>query len=114
MPRIEQVEFTKLVADGKVYRAPCIVYRDSVDGRWWRANGMEFAPGDFDTVVEKQPETVILGTGVSMMVRVLDETVARFESAGIACEVMDSRAAAERFNALYDSGTRVAAAFHLM
>ncbi len=114
MPRIEELQFTKLVSGGKVYRAPCIVYPDSVDGRWWRSDGGRFAPGDFDSVVEKQPDIVILGRGLLNKVEVMPETLQRFAAAGIECEVLDSNQAADRYNELLAAGKKVVAAFHLM
>lgn len=114
MPRVEELTFAKLLADGKVYRAPCLVFRTSVDGRWWRADGMAFSPEDFDAVVAAAPETVVLGVGVVNKVTVRKETLDRFAEADIACEVLDSVAAAERFNALFDAGRDVVGAFHLM
>ena len=114
MPRVEEVTFAKLLADGKVYRAPCLVFRSSVDGKWWRTDGMAFSPEDFDSVIAERPEAVVLGVGIMNKVSVRKETLDRFAEAGIACEVMDSAAAAERFNALFDAGTNVVGAFHLM
>ncbi len=114
MPRVEELTFAKLLADGKVYRAPCLVFRTSVDGKWWRADGMSFSPEDFDSVIAAEPDTVILGVGIMNKVTVRDGSLERFAEAGIACEVMDSQAAVERFNALFDAGANVVGAFHLM
>ena len=114
MPRVEELTFAKLLADGKVYRAPCLVFRSSVDGRWWRKDGMAFSPEDFDAVFAAAPDAVVLGVGIMNKVSIREGTLERFAEAGIACEVMDSNAAAERFNALFDAGTNVVGAFHLM
>ena len=114
MPRIEELEFTKLVSAGKVYRAPCIVYPDKVDGRWWRTDGSTFGPGDFDDLIAAQPEVVILGKGLVNLVSVPEETLARFSDAGIEVEVLTSKEAAERYNELLAQGRKVAGAFHLM
>ncbi len=114
MPRIEELEFTKLVSGGKVYRAPCIVYRDKVDGRWWRTDGSRFGPGDFDSVIAAKPEVAILGTGLLNMVSVPEETLARFSAESIDLEVLPSKEAAERYNELLAQGRKVVGAFHLM
>ncbi len=114
MPKIDDIEFTKLVSDGKVYRAPCIVYRNSVDGRWWRKDGGRFLPEDFSAVVDAKPEAVVLGRGIMNLVDVPDETVSFLESCGALVEVLESREAATRYNELFSSGKNVVGAFHLM
>ena len=114
MPKIEDIAFAKLVSGGKVYRTTCLVSRDSIDGRWWRRDGSAFSPEDFKEVVEKGLDTMVLGIGFMNKVKVPDETLEFFESAGVSCEIMDSTEAMERFNTLLNTGSRVAGAFHLM
>lgn len=114
MPRIEELEFTKLVSGGKVYRAPCIIYPDKVDGRWWRTDGSRFGPGDFEAVIAAKPEIAILGTGLVNLVSVPEETIARFSAEGIEVEALPSKEAAERYNELFATGRKVIGAFHLM
>ena len=113
MPKVEEVSFAKLVSAGKVYRAPLIAYRDSIDGRWWRKDGMAFSPEDFDAVVQRRPEVVVLGIGFNAKVRVPQETKERFEREGIELVVADTPEAVETYNRLL--ATRdVIGAFHLM
>ncbi|MFP4510693.1 MAG: MTH938/NDUFAF3 family protein [Spirochaetaceae bacterium] len=114
MPRIDDLEFAKLVTNGAVYRAPCIVYRNSVNGRWWRTDGARFLPEDFTPVVEANPDVVVLGRGVMNMVQIPEDTVSYLESSGARVEVHDSKEAAERYNELFASGENVVGAFHLM
>ena len=114
MPKIEDIAFAKLVSGGKVYRTTCLVTRESVDGKWWRRDGSAFSPEDFEDVVAKGLDTIVLGTGFMNRVRVPDETLEFFRSAGVSCEVMDSTEAMDRFNALLSSGGSVAGAFHLL
>lgn len=103
MLKIDEVAFAKLVCNGKVYRAPLVVYPDRVDGRWWRKDGMAFSPEDFDSVIEAKPEIVVLGTGFSGSVNVLDETKQRFEREGIEYVIDTTPEAVERFNELAES-----------
>ncbi|MFP4330483.1 MAG: MTH938/NDUFAF3 family protein [Spirochaetaceae bacterium] len=114
MPRIDEVSFAKLVSAGKVYRAPLIVYPDSIDGRWWRKDGQSFSPEDFDAVLAKEPEVVVLGVGFNARVAVPEETKQRFETAGIELIIADTAEAVERYNALLDAHKKVVGAFHLM
>lgn len=114
MPKIDDISFAKLVSGGKVYRSTCLVYKDKIDGRWWRKNGSAFSPEDFDEAIASKPETIILGVGFMNKVSVLPETLERFEKEGIAVEVIDCQPAMERFNSMIDSGKHVIGAFHLM
>ena len=113
MPAIDEVAFSRLVAGGKVYRAATIVYPDSVDGRWWRKDGMKFLPEDFDAVIARKPEVVVLGVGFHAKASVPEETKERFAREGIQCIVADTPEAVEQFNTLRKTRT-VIGAFHLM
>lgn len=113
MPKIEEVAFAKMVCNGKVYRAPLLVYQDAVDGRWWRKEGMAFSPEDFDDVIEAEPEVVVLGTGFSDSIKVKDDTKTRFEQEGIEYIVAKTPEAVEKYNELLPK-RRVVGAFYLM
>ena len=113
MPIIEDVAFSRLVVGGKVYRSATIVYPRTVDGRWWRKEGMKFLPGDFDAVVAQKPDVVVLGVGFSARVEVPEETKQRFAQEGILCIVADTPEAVEQYNTLQKTRT-VIGAFHLM
>jgi hypothetical protein len=113
MPRIDEVSFTKLVSNGKVYRAPLIAYPRSIDGRWWRADGMKFSPEDFDAVIAEEPDVVVLGVGFTTKVTVPEETRDRFADAGIDLVVADTPEAVETYNSLLHT-KKVIGAFHLM
>jgi len=113
MPKIEEVSFAKLVSAGKVYRAPLLAYPDGIDGRWWRKDGTKFSPEDFDAVVEKKPEVVVLGVGFNAKVQVPEETTSRLEGEGIEVIVQDTPEAVETYNKLLGE-KKVIGAFHLM
>jgi hypothetical protein len=113
MPKIDEGSFGKLVSSGKVYRAPLIAYPDSIDGRWWRKDGMKFSPEDFDSVIEKKPDVVVLGTGFAVKVLVPEETKARFDKEEIELIVVDTPEAVKQYNELLKE-KKVIGAFHLM
>ena len=114
MPIIDDISFAKLVSGGKVYRSTCLVYKDKIDGRWWRKNGSAFSPEDFDEAISSKPEIVVLGVGFMNKVDILPETLERFKKDGISVKVMDSKPAMEEFNSIVLSGKNVIGAFHLM
>ncbi len=114
MPKIDEVAFARLVCAGKVYRNTCLVFRNDVDAKWWRKDGMAFSAEDFDSLIERKPGIVVLGTGMMGRVSVAPSALERFSSAGIEALVLDTRAAVEKYNELYRQGKDVAGAFHLM
>ena len=114
MPIIEDVAFSRLVVGGKVYRSATIVYPHSVDGRWWRKDGMKFLPEDFDQIIAQKPQVVALGIGFSAKASVpgRNETEVRKRMYPLhycrhPCK------AVEKFNEIQKTRT-VIGAFHLM
>jgi hypothetical protein len=113
MPHIDEAVFGRLVVSGKVYRAPTVVYPDSVDGRWWRKDGMSFSPEDFARAVEYRPDIVVMGVGFMNKVSVAEETKKLLESEGIEYVVLDTTAAVERYNEVLGR-RKVIGAFYLL
>jgi uncharacterized protein len=77
----------------------------------WQAAGFEaLRPEDFDALLARRPEVVLLGTGRRQRFPHprLTGALAR---AGIGLEVMDTAAACRTYNILMSEGRRVLAAF---
>jgi hypothetical protein len=114
MPKIDEIAFARLVSAGKVYRNTCLVFEKEIDAKWWRKDGMAFSPGDFDSVIARKPQIVVLGTGLMNKVSVLDETLKRLAAAGIETITLDTKTAVDKYNELLKQGKNVVGAFHLM
>jgi uncharacterized protein len=65
---------------------------------------------DFDPVLGLKPEVLLLGTGLQHR-QVDPRLTAHLARAGVALEVMDTKAACRTYNILAGDGRRVAAAF---
>lgn len=114
MPKIDEIAFARLVSAGKVFRNTCLLYATDVDAKWWRKNGMVFSPEDFDGVLAKRPEVVVLGTGFMNRVSIPEATTEKLAAAGIEVIILESKAAAEKYNELLSRGRKVIGAFQLM
>ena len=79
----------------------------------WNVAGFDqLQPGDFDALLQLQPEVVLLGTGARLRFAapLLMAHLARHR---VGLESMDTRAACRTYNILLSDGRRVAAAFLL-
>jgi uncharacterized protein len=78
--------------------------------RWGVAALELLRPEDFDPVLSLEPEVVLLGTGLRHRFPAA-RLSAHLAQAGVALEVMDTRAACRTYNILVSDGRRVAGAF---
>lgn len=84
------------------------ITEDGILSDWTDKAFDELALEDFDTLLDSNPEVVIIGTGVESSLTPR-ELMFGFARRGTGLEVMDSRAAARTYNVLAGEGRRVAA-----
>ncbi len=109
---IESYEFGRIVIKGKRYATDVIIYPDHVEDGWWREEGHSLSPVDLWTVVQAEPEVLIVGTGYLGLLRVLPETAKYLREQGIRLIAERTTDAVRIYNQLWQS-TRVVAALHL-
>lgn len=109
---IESYSFGRITIDGKEYHSDVIVYPDRVDCTWWRRQGHLLSPEDLADVISARPETLIVGTGASEMMRVTPETRKFLEANGIILIAEATDRACTLYNEMARS-SRVIAALHL-
>ena len=82
----------------------------------WNETGTRHVPGiqraDVAELIEAGARVVVLGRGMWRALRIPRETVERLEQAGISVHVLETRAAAEKYNELAAAGEAVAGLFH--
>lgn len=76
---------------------------------WQPATSAELLDTHLDTVLELEPELILLGTGATLQFPAMD-VIAPVHQAGVGIEVMDTAAACRTFNILVGEGRNVAAA----
>jgi hypothetical protein len=111
MVKIDSISFGEIRIDGKDY------YNDVVI--WWDGK-IEVAEKShrFDmnlllNLLKKNPEAVVLGTGIEGCVEVLEEVEQELENREIMFFAEKSPNAAEVFNGMVSQGKKVAALIHL-
>lgn len=87
-------------------------------GRGWNWNetGTSHIPGiqpsDVEEILDRGARVVILSRGQQGRLQVMDETLAVLERRGVDAEVLETRAAVERYNELAHEGIAVGALIH--
>lgn len=111
-PRIESYRFGHIVIDGEAHDKDVIILPDRVIGGWWREEGHTLHPDDLTEVLEKTPETLIVGQGAHGRMSVTQDTRQTLESAGIQLIAQPTDKAVDTYNEM-QSSSNVAAALHL-
>ncbi len=82
----------------------------------WRETDTRHSPGiqptDVAELVENGSETVVLSRGMLRRLRTCEETLSLLKAKGIDVQVVETREAAEIYNALASSGVAVGGLFH--
>lgn len=110
--KIDSYSFGRIVIDGKSYDSDVILLKDTVYPNWWRMNGHLFQIGDIEKYLKKNPKKIIIGTGMSQMMKVDPEAKAYLKKAGIEVMIESTSNAWKTFNSLSDEED-IMAAFHL-
>lgn len=111
--RIESFSFGSITIDGENYGNDVVLLPPRVISSWWRKEGHKLSLDDLAEALDYQPDALVVGTGVSNMMKVPESAIRDMESIGIRVEVLSSAEACQRFNQLVESGEKVAGAFHL-
>lgn len=109
---IDSYEFGRIVISGKTYEHDLIILPDKIIDNWWRREGHKLSIADIETIIAASPRTVVIGTGASGMMRVLEETKKEFSSKGIEIIVDETKKACATYNEIYKT-RKTAAALHL-
>ncbi|MBL7073958.1 Mth938-like domain-containing protein [candidate division KSB1 bacterium] len=110
--KIESYNFGSIVINGRHYSNDVIIFPDRVEANWWRRSGHELCLQDLEEVLKENPDTLVVGTGASGLMKILPETKTHLESKGIILIIKNTEEACRTFNQIGDSG-RVIAALHL-
>ena len=112
-PLVGEYRFGRIVVGGRVYERDVLVTPSGVLSPWWRREGHLLALEDLGEAASADVDCVVVGTGYSGMMEVLDEVVEHFRRRGVKVYIADTRRAVELYNQLVRSGARVLGAFHL-
>jgi len=98
--------------NGKTYDQDIIIFPNKVRDGWWRKEGHELCLDDIREVIEEKPEVLVVGTGDSGFVKILDEAMERLKRERIELIAKRTKEACDVFNNL-SPRKKVVAALHL-
>ena len=110
--RIDSYKFGQIVVNGKTYNQDLIIFPNRVRDGWWRREGHELCLDDIREVIEEKPEVLVVGTGDSGLVKILDEVKERLKKEKIDLIAKPTKKACALYNNLSPQ-RKVVAALHL-
>jgi len=111
--KIEGFAFGSITIDGKTYYSDLIIYPDgTIEDNWWRKSSHLLSKEDIASLIEKDPDVIIAGTGVNGFMRPERGLAEYLTSKGIEFIAAPNEKAIEIFNQFFNS-KRVGACFHL-
>jgi hypothetical protein len=111
--KIDSYKFGQIVINGQEYKSDVIIFHDRVDALWGRKEEHRLQPGDITSVLNAQPDILIVGTGYAGVLSVPKEIVAYIASQGIDVKVEKTPAAVELYNSLLGKRHYAIAALHI-
>jgi uncharacterized protein len=109
---IQQVTETAITVNGKPYAQTIALTPDEVLASWTPKPIADLVEADFESLLAKAPEILLLGTGPTNVFPPR-ELLFAFARRGIGLESMDTAAAARTFNVLSSEARQVAAVLYL-
>ncbi len=109
---IESYDFGRIVIDGRKFTSDIIIFPDRIDGNWWRKEGHTLNVEDIKSIVDANPEVLVIGTGYSGLMKIHPQTERYLDSSRIKLITAKTEKACTIYNELSKS-KRVIAALHL-
>ena len=109
---IESYNFGKIIINSEEYHSDIIIYKDSIDDKWWRRESHRLCVEDIKNILDNKPETLIIGTGYYGLMKVPLELNRYLESNNIEVIIKKTKAACDEYNMLCQK-KNVVAALHL-
>ena len=110
---IESYYFGKIIIDSEEYHSDIIIYKNSIDDKWWRKEGHNLCIDDIKEIIDEKPDTLIIGTGCYGLMKVPEELIEHIKSYGIKQVIVKKTGdASDEYNKLCKK-KNIVAAFHL-
>jgi len=108
--KIDFVKLGEISINGKIYYSDVIAYWDGEIEMVTKDH--IFHHNDLLKISQKNPEMIIIGTGLNQMVRITEEAQALAEEKGIELFIEESKKASEIFTAFVFEGKKAVAVIH--
>ncbi|MDJ0766540.1 MAG: MTH938/NDUFAF3 family protein [Myxococcota bacterium] len=109
---IEAYEFGRIQINGKTYTKDLIVHQEGIIENWWRKEGHSLYPEDLVSVIDLNPDILIIGVGAMGMLKIPAKTTNWVLEKGIELIEIPTKEASEKYNELSKT-TSVVAGLHL-
>ena len=109
---IESYNFGKIIINSKEYNSDIIIYKNSIDDKWWRRESHHLCIEDIKNILDIKPETLILGIGYYGLMKVPLELIKYLESNNIEVIIKKTKDACDEYNKRHQK-ENVVAALHL-
>lgn len=109
---IENYDFGQIFINGEKYNSDLIIFKDHIYDSWWRKEGHNLCIDDITEIIDKKPDTLIIGTGYYGLMKVSEELIKYLESNNIEVIIKKTKDACDEYNTLHQK-KNVVAAFHL-
>lgn len=112
--KIERYDFGSISIEGRTYQSDLIIYPDgSIQDTWWRKRSHKLSKDDIESLINREPDIIIVGTGISGLMRPEKGLAEYLIKKGIELICAPNKDAINIFNRLSDSKKRIGACFHL-
>ena len=111
MVRIDSLKYGEIRIDGKDYYSDVVVWWDGKIELVVKTH--QFGMNELLNLLKKNPEMVVVGTGIEGCVEILEEVTQEMENRELMLFVENSRNALEIFNALVSEGKKAVAFIHV-
>ena len=110
---IESYNFGKIIINSKEYHSDIIIYKNNIDDKWWRRESHNLCIEDIKEIIDKKPDTLIIGTGYYGLMKIPEGLIEHTKSSGIKQVIVKKTGdACNEYNKLYKK-KNIVAAFHL-
>jgi hypothetical protein len=109
---ISSYNFGQIIINGKKYNSDLIIFKDHIYDSWWRKEGHNLCIDDIKEILDKKPDTLIIGTGYYGLMKVPLELIKYLESNNIEVIIKKTKDACDEYNTLHQK-KNVVAALHL-
>lgn len=110
---IENYSFGQIFINKEKYNSDLIIFKDHIYDSWWRKEGHNLCIDDITEIIDKKPDTLIIGTGYYGLMKVPEELIENIKSSGIKKVIVKKTGdACDEYNKLCKN-KNIVAAFHL-
>lgn len=113
MKTLSDYSFGQIKVGEVHYASDLIVFGDEVHAPWMRRQGHSLATEDLQWLLDRKPDSIIVGTGAYGVLTVPQDLIDELSAQGIKLVCLRTAAAAEAYNKRAKAGERVAACLHL-